>query len=87
MVMAFVAIVVLLALLKVPTWVITLTTTVFVSAFTGAILTFVSTAFVEALTGDFLKPYLLKIPIGDYEFSVSLFLMATLIVKVWLFGL
>ncbi len=57
----------------------------FASAFTGAVLTFLSGTLVEQLTGDILKKILLPIRIGDLEFSVSLFVIVTAIVKLLVF--
>ncbi len=58
-----------------------------VSAFTGAVLSIVAGSFVEAFTGDLLKKIAFNIPIFNFEFSITFFTIATIIVKILLFGL
>jgi hypothetical protein len=58
-----------------------------ISIFTGMVISLVVNSFVEALTGDFLKKILITIPITEkIKFSISLFTVATLVVRYWLFG-
>jgi len=58
-----------------------------ISIFTGMVISLVVNSFVEALTGDILKKYLITIPItGRIKISISLFTIATIIVKYWWFG-
>jgi len=82
---AFVVIAIILALLQVPSWLINAFSAWFVSGFVGAVLSFFATAIVEEVTGDWLKPYLIEFEILGFEFSVSLFFIATVIVRFWLF--
>lgn len=57
-----------------------------ISAFTGTVFSMVAASFVEAFTGDLLKKILITIEITDeIKFSISLFAIATIIVKYWLF--
>jgi len=85
MVSAFVALLIILALLQVPTSLINLVTGWFASAFIGVVTSFFATAIVEEVTGDWLKPYLIEFTIFGFEFSVSLFFIATIVVRIWLF--
>lgn len=70
-----------------PTWAFNLFVAWWVGAFTGAIFSFFATALVEMVTGDFLKKYLVEVTIFGFDFSFSLFLIATIVVRVWLFGI
>jgi len=57
-----------------------------VSAFIGTVFSMVAASFVEAFTGDLLKKILITIEItDDIKFSISLFAIATIIVKYLLF--
>ncbi|MBE3122656.1 MAG: hypothetical protein IMZ58_10695 [Thermoplasmata archaeon] len=59
-----------------------------ISIFIGFILSTISGSLVEAVSGDILKTIFLNIPIyGDFSISISVFAIATFIVKVSLFGL
>lgn len=51
----------------------------------GIILSAISGQIVEAFSGDFLKDFFVIVPIGQYNFSISLFVIITLIVKIWIF--
>ena len=82
---AFAVIVIVLALLQAPSWLISTFSAWFVSLFVGAVLSFFATAIVEEVTGDWLKPYLVEFEIFGFEFSISLFFIATVIVRFWLF--
>lgn len=57
-----------------------------VGAFIGSVLSLVSGSLIEAFTGDLLKKIALNITIYGFEFSITVFAIATFIVKVWLFG-
>ncbi len=70
-----------------PTWAFNLFVTWWVGAFIGSVFSFFATALVEMLTGDFLKKYLIEVEVFGFEFSFSLFFIATVIVRVWLFGI
>ena len=53
----------------------------------GILLSAIVGSLVEAFTGSFLKKIFLNIPIyGDFSFSISAFTVATLVVRVLLFG-
>jgi len=57
-----------------------------ISAFIGTVFSTVAASIVEAFTGDLLKTILISIEITDeVKFSISLFAIATIIVKYWLF--
>jgi hypothetical protein len=47
---------------------------------------FFATALIEMTTGNFLKKYRLEVKVFGFEFSFTLFFIATVIVRVWLFG-
>lgn len=57
-----------------------------VSMFVGAVMSLIAGELVEAFTGDLLKTITLTITILGFEVSISAFLVATIIVKYWLFG-
>ncbi len=57
-----------------------------VSIFIGVLLSAVSGAIVEAFKGDFLKMIFIPIKIGDFKFSISVFVIATFMVRILLFG-
>lgn len=71
--------------LFVPTTVLNLVITIFTSAIAGAIISVPVTALVEASTGDALKGYLIEFELYGINFSFTLFFIATLIVRLWLF--
>ncbi|HUW43712.1 MAG TPA: hypothetical protein VMV95_01985 [Bacillota bacterium] len=60
-------------------------TNLFVWIFTSLIFSILSERIVESFTGDFLKNYGWTIEILGYEFSISLFLIVALILKIILF--
>lgn len=70
-----------------PPWAFNLFVTWWVGAFIGAVFSFFATAIVEMVSGELLKKYLVEITIFGFEFSFSLFFIATVIVRVWLFGI
>ena len=82
---ALIAAVFVLAILGVPGWFLNLVVSLFTSAIIGAIISFLATALVEELTGDFLKGYLIELDVFGFEFSISLFVVATITVRLWLF--
>lgn len=57
----------------------------FTSAIVGAVTSLVAGTIIEALTGDALKKVLIPVRIGPFEFSVSLFLIATIVLKFSIF--
>jgi hypothetical protein len=58
-----------------------------IGAFVGSVCSLVAGSLVEAFTGDWLKKIALNINIYGFKFSITIFAIATFIVKVWLFGL
>lgn len=58
-----------------------------VSIMVGILLSAVVGALIEAFTGDFLKKILIPIEIKGIKFSISLFAIVTIIVKLVIFGL
>jgi hypothetical protein len=57
-----------------------------IGAFVGSIFSLVAGTLVEAFTGDFLKKITLTFEIFGFNFSFTVFAIATFVVKVWLFG-
>lgn len=53
----------------------------------GILLSGISGGIVEAFSRDLLKRILIIIPIGPFDFSLTLFAIITFIVKIWLFGI
>lgn len=51
----------------------------------GIILAAISGQIVEAFSGDFLKEIFVIVPIGPFNFSLSLFVLLTFIVKILIF--
>ena len=58
-------------------WLVTILISVVLSGFCGSL--------IERASGDTLKKISLTIPIGNYGFSISLFVIATVILKAILF--
>lgn len=52
----------------------------------GIVMSGISGQLVESFTGDSLKNITLTVPIAGFNFSVPLFIIATLMVRFWLFG-
>lgn len=75
------------ALLNIPQWLTNGVIQLFVSAFVGSLLSLVAGSLVEAFSGDQLKKIALNIEIYGFEFSITAFAIATIIVRIWLFGL
>ena len=78
-------VVVFLALVNAPKWLINFAVQIIVSAIIGAITSLVAANVVEDLTGDTLKKIFLNVEIKGTYFSISLFAIATIIVKYALF--
>jgi hypothetical protein len=57
-----------------------------IGAFVGSVFSLVAGALVEAFTGDLLKKITLTFEVFGFQFSFTVFAIATFIVKVWLFG-
>jgi hypothetical protein len=57
-----------------------------IGAFVGSVFSLVAGALVEAFTGDLLKKITLTFKVFGFQFSFTVFAIATFIVKVWLFG-
>ncbi len=74
------------AFFGIPTHITELAIQLLVSVFIGSIFSLIAGAFVEAFTGDLLKKIALPITVKGFSFSISAFAIATLIVKIWLFG-
>lgn len=51
----------------------------------GIIFSGISEQIVEAFSGDYFKGYFLFIPIGPFNFSITVFTIVTIIVNFWLF--
>lgn len=56
------------------------------SLIVGVIMSGISGELVEAFTGDILKIITITVPIAGHNFSITLFFIATILVKSWLFG-
>lgn len=82
---AMIAVVLVLGLLGVPQGLIDFVVSIFVSMIGGAITSLAVGALIEAFTGDLLKGVLIPIKIMGFEFSVSLFLIATIALKFMIF--
>ncbi|MHA1833570.1 MAG: hypothetical protein ACTSV7_06225 [Candidatus Baldrarchaeia archaeon] len=75
------------ALLNIPTALTSWIIQWLIGALVGSVFSLVAGAIVEAFTGNWLKTITITIEIGDFNFSITVFAIATFIVKVWLFGL
>lgn len=82
---ALVIVVIVLSLIGASQGTIDFVVKLFVSAIAGAVTSLVAGTIIEAFTGDVLKAIIIPIRIGDFEFSVSLFFVATLILKFLIF--
>ena len=58
---------------------------IFGSMIVSAVFSLIAASLVEAFTGDFLKKILIPIEIGPLRFSISLFVIATAVLKLWIF--
>ena len=72
-------------LLGIPQWITNWVIQSLISAFIGTVFSLVAASFVEAFTNDFLKTISLTVEVKDHKFSITLFAIATLLVKFWLF--
>ena len=77
-----VIVVIVLSLFRAPQGFIDFVVGLFASAILGAVTSPVAAIILETLTGDALKGILIPVQIGPLEFSVSLFLIATVISQV-----
>lgn len=55
------------------------------SAIIGIITSAVAASFVERLNGNVLKKIFLTFEIKEFKFSISVFVIVTFLVKIWLF--
>lgn len=81
-----IAVAVIGAFLGIPPYVTNIIIEWIIGAFVGTLFSMVAGAIVEAFTGDLLKTITLTITIKGIKFSITVFAIATFIVKVWLFG-
>jgi len=63
---------------RIITWVIPAGISFALTAFSGEL--------IENFTGEAFKRILITVPLGKYEFSLSLFTLLTFILKKWMFG-
>ncbi len=77
--------VVILSLLGAPQWLIDFVVSLSTSAIVGAVTSLVTASILEAFTGDALKKILIPVRVGPLRFSISLFLIATVILKFLIF--
>ena len=82
---AMVVVVVVLALIGAPKGVIDFVVNIFVNMIGGAMISLALGYLIEGLTGDLLKGVLFTVDIMGFEFSLSLFTIATIILKLILF--
>ena len=75
------------AFLNIPAWLTNTAIQWLIGVFGGMVCSLVAGSLVEAFTGDLLKKISLNIEISGINFSITVFAIATLIVKIWLFGL
>ena len=88
LIIALVIVVVFLgALLNIPNDIVNQITAWLMSIFVGILLSGVAGTLVESFTGDFLKKISIPIEIFGVKFSISLFIIATIVVKFLLFGM
>jgi len=73
------------AFLGIPQWFTNWVIQWLVSAFIGGVFSLLATSVVEEFTGDFLKTISLTFEVQGFEFSVTAFAIATIIVKYWFF--
>lgn len=80
-----VVVVLVLSLYGHPEW-IPIAVQVFTILFTSAVFSAVAEALLEGITGDALKVITIPIEIFGFNFSVTAFAIAAIVVKLWLFG-
>ncbi|SRR6266480_1605125 len=85
LVILLVVVVVILSLIGVPQGIINIVVSWFQSAIVGAVFSLVAASLLEAVTGDYLKHILITVKVYGIEFSVSLFVVATVVLKFVLF--
>src|SRR5437867_7056590 len=85
LVILLVLVAVILSLIGIPQGIINIVVGWFASAIVGAVLSLVAASLLEAVTGDYLKRILITVEVYGIKFSVSLFFVATLILKFFLF--
>ncbi|HLB69630.1 MAG: hypothetical protein OIN88_08670 [Candidatus Methanoperedens sp.] len=81
-----VAVAILGALFGLSQNVVSMITEWLISVGIGIILSGISGEIVETFSGNFFKKIFIIIPIGQFNFSLSLFPIITFIVKMWLFN-
>ena len=81
-----IVVVLLGAFFSIPTFITNWIVQWLIGAIVGSVFSLAAGAIVEAFTEDFLKKIAINIEIGGFNFSVTVFAIATFIVKVWLFG-
>jgi len=81
-----IAVAVIGAFLGIPTYITNIIIEWLIGAFVGTLFSMVAGAIVEAFTEDILKTITLTITIKGIKFSITVFAIATFIVKIWLFG-
>ena len=74
------------AILNVPSFFTNLTIQWLVSAFIGSLLSLLAGSLVEAFTGDLLKKITFTIKLFGRKISITAFAIATLLIKVLIFG-
>jgi hypothetical protein len=74
------------AFLNIPSWLTNGVIQWLIGAFTGLVFSIVAGSLVEAFTGDLLKKIALNIEFRGIGFSITIFAIATFVVKIWLFG-
>jgi hypothetical protein len=83
---ALIGIVAVCVLLGIPTSIIGFIVGLFESMIIGALTSLVIGSLVEAFTGDTLKKIMLNVEIGDeYGFSISVFAVAVIVLKLFIF--
>lgn len=80
-----IAVTVLGSYYKIPSSYITAIVSFLGSALVGLFLSATASKILEAFTGDILKKFLLKIDVFGFKFSITLFAIATLILRYSLF--
>jgi hypothetical protein len=82
---AIVVVAIIAAFLGIPQWITDWVIQWLISAFIGTLFSLVAASLVEAFTNDFLKTISLTVEVKNYKFSITLFAIATLLVKFGLF--
>jgi hypothetical protein len=74
------------AFLNIPNWLTNIAIQWLVGVFGGMVCSLIAGSLIEAFTGNLLKKIALNIEIFGIGFSITAFAIATLVVKIWLFG-